>query len=112
MGKPVGEELLDGSSTTGTSERINEAMQRVETPLHMPARLGLTTDERTELENFRTMFGRLHLGPSTFTSPLEQSTMTFGSVQHTASPADVVATSGFMAGTHVPRVQPRGLPFG
>ena len=56
---PVGEALNDDISTN-TSERINEALKTVETPVQVPSRLELTTDERAELENFRNMFGRLH----------------------------------------------------
>ncbi len=77
---PVGEALNDDISTN-TSERINEALQNVETPVQVPPRLELNNDERAELENFRTMFGRLHLGPSTFeSSPADVSNTNFGSV--------------------------------
>ncbi len=56
--------------------------------------LALTPNEREELEQFRTMFGRLHLGPSTlaattlYSSP-EQATFT--TPRGVPSPADMAA---------------------
>ena len=69
------------------------------TPVHVPQRLELSVDERAELENFRNMFGRLRLGPSTFeSSPADVSNI------HFSSPSNPVSSTSFVAGTHVPRV--------
>ena len=88
MGEATEREAMQeaGSSGGTSSEQINAALAAYSTPLAPPPRLALTPDERTELEQFRTMFGRLRLGPSTLETSLNAPT-TF------PSPADVSASA-------------------
>ena len=64
-----------GSTEAAESDRVNAALAAYSTPVHPPAHLVLTPDERAELEQFCTMLGRLHLGLTTFDSTLGSPTL-------------------------------------
>ncbi len=92
LGRNVGEAATTNSSDD-ESQRMNEALSRfareatdvtmedlatmqLPTPLP-PVAQQLSSDERTELEQFRAMFGRLRLAPSSlYASPEQPTTFT------------------------------------